>query len=96
MKKNILSSVFQCNSYTPFYVDFRRFTSLEKGQKWPPLPPPRLPVVVVVVAVAQVALAQVAKHRRELPPQTSTDWQNPAPPRLSQLLALRGKEAGSS
>ena len=32
MKKNVFSSVFQCNIHTPFYVDFRRFTSIGKGQ----------------------------------------------------------------
>ena len=55
-------------------------------------------VVVVAVAVALAAL-QAAKHRPELPPLISTDWQNPAPPRLSQPLALLGKEeerAGST
>ena len=49
-------------------------------------------VVVVAVAVALVAL-QLVKQRPELPPRIFTDWQNPAPPRLSQLLALLGKEA---
>ena len=38
IKKNfwrwaIFSSVFQCNIHTPFYVDFRRFTSLGKKAK---------------------------------------------------------------
>ena len=32
MKQNLFSSVFQCNIPTSFYVDFRRFTYIGKGQ----------------------------------------------------------------
>ena len=48
--------------------------------------------MVVVVEVALVAV--VAKHRQELPPQTSTVWQNLAPLKLSQLSAWLGKGGG--
>ena len=98
MKKNfwqwaLFSSVFKFNIQT--YTFLHRFQKVHfswKRPKWPHHPPPRLPVVVVVVAVGLVAI--VAKHRLELPPRTSIVWQNPAPRKLSQLLASLGKEEG--
>ena len=49
---------------------------------------------MVVVAEVVVLVAVVAKHRLELPPQTSTVWQNLDPQKPSQLLAWLGKEGG--